>query len=153
MLINSQAKQILPKYLGYSDATAGSTGDATKVTSVEIDHAGYDSALIIVQGTTTLAATETLSITLATTESATSGGSFTAKETLANAVAIATGEAGGSTEAGYVAYPIDIAGYDRYFKVELTPDLSAANTDTANLVFSLILCNSNTQEQVLATTF
>jgi hypothetical protein len=146
MLINSQAKQIVNQYIGYSDAVAGGAGDDTAVVNAAgIDTKNYSSALVVVNGTTTLGDADTLNLTVATTECDTLGGTYTAKETLSDDAVIATGDTGGSTEAGSVGYVIDLDDYERYVKFSFTPDLSAANTDTADLSYSVILCNATEQ--------
>ena len=146
MLIDSQAKKIVNQYIGYSDAVAGGSGDNTAVVNASgIDTKNYSSALIVVNGTTTLAEGETLALTVATTECATSDDTYTAKETLADAVTIATGGTGGSTEAGSVGYLIDLDDYKRYTKFSFTPNLSAGSTDTADLSYSVIFCNAPEQ--------
>lgn len=146
MLIDSQAKKIVNQYIGYTDAVAGGSGDNTEVeNSSGIDTKAYSSAYIVVNGTTTLAEDETLALTVVTTECDTSGGTYTTKETLASAATIATGGSGGSTEAGSVGYVIDLDDYERYVKFAFTPNLSAGSADTADLSYSVILCDATEQ--------
>lgn len=145
MLIDSTAKKIVNQYIGYTDAVAGGSGDNTEVVNATgIDCKNYSSALILVNGTTTLGDADTLALTVATTDSA-DNSTFTAKETLANAVTISTGGSGGSTNTGSVGYVIDLDDYARYVKFSFTPNLSAANTDTADLSYSVILCDATEQ--------
>lgn len=152
MLVNSQAKQLYPVGIGSSRAVAGGTGDNTAVVNAAgIDTKNYNSALIIVSGSTTLANTESLALTVATTECATLGGSYTAKETVANAVTLVTST--GDTHTGAVAYAIDLDDYKRFVKVSFTPNLSASGTDTSTLSCTLVLCNKTEQPVTLPTTF
>ena len=152
MLINSQAKKVYPVAIGSSRAVAGGTGDNTAVeVSAGIDTANYSSALVIVTGSATLANTESLALTVTTTECDTLGGSYTAKETLADAVTLVT--SGGATHVGAVAYAIDLDDYERYVKVSFTPNLSASGTDTSTLACTLLLCDSKTLPITLPTTF
>lgn len=153
MLVDNQAKKLLPKFVGFSDAVAGGSGDNTAVeNSAGIDTAGYSSALIVVSGSTTLAEDETLAVTVSTDDSA-DNSTFADKETLATAVTYATGDTGGSTETGAVAYAIDLDSYERYLKVSFTPNLSASGTDTSDLNCVVILGNSNDLPVTLPTAF
>ena len=153
MLVNSQAKQLLPKFVGFADAVAAGSGDNTAVeNSAGIDTAGYNSALVVVSGGTTLGEDETLAVTVSTDDSA-DNSTFADKETLATTETYATGDTGGSTETGAVAYAIDLDSYKRYLKVSFTPDLSASGTDTADLNCTVILGNSNDLPVTLPTAF
>lgn len=152
MLINSIAKQIYPVGIGSSRAVAGGTGDDTAVeNAVGVDTKDYNSALIVVSGSATLASTESLALTVSTTECDTLGGTYTAKETVANDVTLVTST--GDTHTGAVAYAIDLDDYERFVKVSFTPDLSASGTDTSTLSCTLVLCNKTEQPVTLPTTF
>jgi hypothetical protein len=116
--------------------TAGGSGDATAVTGVIIDRAALNwpqSAVFAVPFTTTLAAAATLSLVMTVQSGENSGLSDAATlATRANAV-IATGPGGGGTVTGCINLDVNLAGAGRYVRVNFTPDLSAANTDTAAL--------------------
>ena len=152
MLIDSTAKKIYPICTGSSRALAGGTGDNTAVVNATgIDTKNYNSALIVISGSTTLANTESLALSVSTTECATSGGSYTPKETLANAVTLVTST--GATHTGAVAYAIDLDDYERFLKVSFTPNLSASSTDTSTLTCTVILCDKDTLPVTLPTAF
>ena len=53
--------------------------------------------------------------------------------TSVSATTYATGATGGSTETGTIEINVSLRGARRYVRVNFTPDLSAANTDTAAL--------------------
>ncbi|WP_313669151.1 hypothetical protein [Sandarakinorhabdus sp.] len=117
-------------------ATAGGSGDNTAVTGVIIDRAALgwpQSAVFAVPFTTTLGATNTLSVAMTVQDGDNSGlsdaGTFA---TRANGV-VATGPGGGGTVTGVVELDVNLSGAKRYVRLNFTPDLSAANTDTAAL--------------------
>lgn len=117
-------------------ATAGGSGDAAAVTGVIIDRAelGWPkSAVFGVPFTATLAAGATLSLamTVQDSDAANLDGAAT-YATRANAV-VATGPSGGGTVTGMVELDVNLEGAKRYVRLNFTPDLSAANTDTAAL--------------------
>jgi hypothetical protein len=118
------------KYAGYGTATAGGTGDATEVTGTTIDRSGYQSGVIGIAYTATLAATKTLKFTVKRAESA-DGTNWDTAVTLKDAVVVATGATGGSTETGVLEIDEDFSGMKRYVHYLVTPDLSATGTDVA----------------------
>lgn len=117
-------------------ATAGGSGDNTAVTGVVIDRAAHgwaQSAVFVVPFTTTLAAAATLSVVMTVQDGDAANLSDAASfATRANAV-VATGPAGGGTVTGVVELNVNLSGAKRYVRLNFTPDLSAANTDTAAL--------------------
>jgi hypothetical protein len=117
-------------------ATAGGSGDNTAVTGVIIDRAALNwpaSAVFAVPFTTTLAATQTLSVAMTVqdgdNDALSDAGTFA---TRANAV-VATGPSGGGTVTGTVELDVNLTGAKRYVRLNFTPDLSASGTDTAAL--------------------
>ena len=122
-------------------ATAGGAGDNTLVTGVVIDRAALgwpQSAVIAVPFTATLAAAATLTIadTLQHSDAADLSGAATLSSQAAQTVA--TGPAGGGTVTGTYERNVSPRGAKRYLRVQFTPDLSAANTDTAALSAVLV---------------
>ncbi len=117
-------------------ATAGGSGDNTAVTGVIIDRAAFgwaQSAVFAVPFTATLGATETLSVAMTVQHGEDSGLSDVGTlATRANAV-VATGPSGGGTVTGTVEFDVNLSGARRYVRLNFTPDLSRANTDTAAL--------------------
>lgn len=121
-------------------ATAGGSGDATEATGVIIDRNAIgtpSSAVLAIPFTATLGAGETLSVTYSVQEGDASNLSDAATLKTATVVA-ATGGAGGSTETGCLEIDLKTIAGGRYIRVDITPDLSAANTDTAALASLLV---------------
>lgn len=153
MLINSQAKQLYPVVIGSSRATAGGTGDNTAVeNAVGIDTKNYSSGLIVVSGSATLTDAKSLTLSVSTTECDTLGGTYTAKETLATALVLAT-SSGGGTVNGTASFPIDLDDYERFVKVSFTPDLTHTGTDVSTLTAVLILSDGRELPITLNNTF
>lgn len=117
-------------------ATAGGAGDNTAVTGVIIDRAALgwpQSAVFAIPYTTTLAAAATLSLAATVQSGETSNlADATTLASRANSV-IATGPGGGGTVTGTIEIDVNLSGAGRYVRLNYTPDLSAANTDTAAL--------------------
>lgn len=116
--------------------TAGGTGDNTAVTGVTIDRAALgwpQSCVFAIPYTTTLAATATL--TLVATAQGSENSDMSSASTIGSfaSAVVATGPAGGGTVTGTVEIDVNLSGAGRYVRVNFTPDLSAANTDTAAL--------------------
>lgn len=110
------------------DATAGSTGDNTKVTGNEMELLGkYQSAKIVIAYKTTLGSSETLSYTVAKIDSNTSGAEADSTAVLAKTV-VETGTDTGTE--GVYEIDVDLSSWKKYAKLEITPDLSASGTDT-----------------------
>ena len=117
-------------------ATAGGSGDATAVTGVIIDRAALgwpETAVIAIPFTATLAAAATLTITDTLQHGDASNLSDAATLSTQAAVTVATGPGGGGTVTGTYERNVSLRGAKRYVRVNFTPDLSAANTDTAAL--------------------
>ncbi len=126
--------------------TAGGGGDNTAVTGVIIDRAelGYpQSCVVAIPFTATLAAAATLSIAYTFQDGNNSGLSDAATLQSATAAVVATGPAGGGTVTGTHEVNVPLAGAGRYVRVNWTPDLSAANTDTAALSAVMVFGGSN----------
>ncbi len=121
---------------GNNAATAGGSGDATAVNGAWIDRKGSKgvaaSMKVIVNYTTTLAQGATLSFTGKIQDATSIGGANSADygNALASTV-IATGPTGGGTIAGTFELDVDLGSAHEFVRAVLTPDLSAANTDTA----------------------
>jgi hypothetical protein len=114
--------------------TAGGTGDATEVNGAFINCTGVSSLSVLVPFTATLAAGETLSLAANLQDASDLAGTGAADYgTAAAATVVATGGVGGTTETGMATFEVDITGADNFVRVQLTPSMSAANTDTAAL--------------------
>lgn len=117
-------------------ATAGGSGDNTEVAGVILDRAALgfpQSAVVAIPFAATLAAGATLAIAWDIDEGNNSGLSDAEVLTSATAAVVATGPAGGGTVTGTFEANVSLAGAGRYVRLNFTPNLSAANTDTAAL--------------------
>lgn len=122
---------------GATAVTAGGTGDATEVNGLWQSRLGDKgialSAKIIVSFTATLAAGETLTFA-GNLQDALDGAGAGAQDygALVAATVVATGDSGGSTETGTFEIDVDLSGAREFVRAQITPNLSRANTDTAN---------------------
>lgn len=126
--------------------TAGGGGDNTAVTGVIIDRAAIgwpESAVLAIPFTATLAATATLSLAYTVQEGQASNLGDAATLASALAAVVATGPAGGGTVTGTFEVSLNLRGAGRYVRCNFTPDLSAANTDTAALSAVLVTGGAN----------
>lgn len=119
--------------LGYFNATAGGAGDGTEVDGATVNRQTYgnpESALVKVQYITTLAASETLDLTLTLQDSA--DGSTWADVTVAGYASAITVKTGALTadEDVHISH-IKLSGLRQYVRLQVQPDLSAGATDTA----------------------
>jgi hypothetical protein len=121
-----------------SPATAGGTGDATLVAGTTFDRMSSSNgslATVMNAGVAydaVLSASATLSISYAIQDSD-DGITFSDYRTGAASV-VATGPAGGGAVNGvFDIGSINLSSARRYIRLNYTPDLSAANTDTAAL--------------------
>ncbi len=122
------SSQYRPKAVYAGTLTAAGAGDATEVTSASIDRLGFDSVQLQVAIRTTCATAETMVLTVKISESD-DDSTFATAVVLASAVTVVTG--GASAQTVIYSLNISMAGRARYFKILLTPNLSAAGTDTA----------------------
>lgn len=127
-------------------ATAGSTGDNTEVVGVIIDLAAIgwpQSCQVVIPFTATLAAAATLTIAWDIDTGSASNLSGSSVLTSAAAATVATGPGGGGTVPGQLTANVDLSGADRYVRLNFTPNLSAANTDTAALSSVIVFGGMN----------
>lgn len=125
------------------DVTAGGSGDATEVNCAWIDRRGFASLKAVVTFTTTLAAAATLTFA-ANLQDASDGSGTGAADfgTALPATVVATGPGGGGTVTGVVELDFDVTGADRYCRLQVTPNLSAANTDVLEFGVTYILAGA-----------
>lgn len=119
---------------------AGGAGDNTLVTGEIIDRfsiGGPQSAVLMIPYSATLAAGETLSVTYTVQEGEEDDLSDAATLKTATVV-LATGPVGGGTVAGCAEISFKPRAGGRYNRVNITPDLSAANTDTAGVAAVIV---------------
>lgn len=124
------------EYASGGTATAGGTGDATEVDGAWVDRkpstrGPYHSAKLVITYSAALGEGATLAIAANIQDATSSGGAGVADFGTAYASAtVATGGAGGSTEVGTVEFDFDLSNAREFVRSQITPDLSAANTDT-----------------------
>lgn len=128
----------------HAAATAGSTGDATESNGVYVDREDADSGLamsckLIIAYEAVLAEGETLSIgaNIQDANDDQADGLADYGDAYASAV-VATGGSGGSTERGTVEMDFDLISAKQFLRSQVTPDLSAADTDTAQIVVTWV---------------
>lgn len=125
----------------FTSATAGSTGDNTAVTGAAIDRLDASTGSLALNAqlnvvfSTVLASGATLSLkTVAVDHSPDNSTWTTGYLTFSDPGVVATGASGGSTVTGVTSLTADLSSAYRYVRFNFTPDLSAANTDTASLI-------------------
>ena len=132
---------------GFSDgaATAGGTGDATAKAGAIIDTLTLDhpmSGLIAIPWDCTLTDTKTLSLSVKIEHGDAANLSDAADYTFGGSVVdlgVVVTSDGGGAEAGVSVVPVDLSGIKRYWRVEVTPDLSATTTDTLTFGACVVL--------------
>jgi hypothetical protein len=121
---------------GNNAVTAGGAGDATEVNAAWQSRKGASgialSVKTIVSFTATLAQGATLAFGGNYQDASDGAGAGAADygDVIAEKV-VATGKTGGSTETGTFELDCDLAGAREFIRAQVTPNLSAANTDTA----------------------
>lgn len=123
--------------------TAGGGGDNTLVTGVIIDRAAIgwpESAVLAIPFSAVLGAGATLSITPVVQEGNAANLSDAANLAAPGAQVVATGS---GTINGTYELNVSLRGAGRYVRANFTPDLSAANTDTAALSAVLVTGGAN----------
>lgn len=128
-LISNIGSYITGAAIGAGTATAGGTGDGTKVTGQTIDRSGYSSGVVQIAYKAALAETKTISFAVEVQESE-DGSTWDTAVVLQAATVAATGGTGGSTAYGVVEIDEDLRGRKRYVRYNVTPDLNATSTDT-----------------------
>lgn len=115
--------------VGAGTATAGGSGDNTKVTGQTINRQDYLSGVLVIAFKAALSEGKTVSFAVEVQESS-DGSSWDTAVVLQAATVAATGGAGGSTEYGTVEINENLKGRKKYVRYNITPDLSATSTDT-----------------------
>ena len=127
--------------LGYFNATAGGSGDATEVDGATVNRDTYgmpESALLKIQWITSLTADKTLAFTITLQDSA--DGSTWADVTVsdfASAITVKTGAL--TTDEDFHLSKLKLSGLRQYVRAQVTPDLSHTSTDTAIGNFCFVL--------------
>lgn len=126
------------EYASNGAATAGGGGDNTEVNGIWVDRrpadrGAYHTAKLVISYTTTLAAAATLTFAANIQDATDGSGTGAADFGLAvAATTAATGPGGGGTVTGSVEMDFDISNAREFLRSQITPNLSAANTDTCS---------------------
>lgn len=130
---------------GAGSLTAGGGGDNTAINGPYFDRKSADysrplSCKVVISFRAVLAAGATLSIAAKLQDAVDAAGTGAADygDALASAI-VATGGVGGSTEEGTIELDFELEGAREFIRSVVTPDLSAANTDTAIVSACLVL--------------
>jgi len=123
----------------FTSLTAGGAGDNTAVTGVSIDRGAIGmplSAVLDIAWEATLGAAATLTLKDVKIEQSADGSNWdaTAYKSFTDPGVVATGPGGGGTVRGVTKLAVDLQSAKQFVRVKHTPDLSAANTDTAKTV-------------------
>jgi hypothetical protein len=125
----------LKRLTDHGTSTAGSTGDATSITGLTIDRAGFGngslpmSAEVSVDFEATLASGKTLSVGYAVQDSA--DNSTWADYQTATSAVVSTGASGGSVNKGQFNVQVNLTSARRYIRFNYMPTASATGTDTS----------------------
>jgi hypothetical protein len=141
IVLQRDVADLLTSKLGsaFAALTAGGSGDATAVVGVAIDRFATGSmplsAELLLAFSAVLGATKSLSIGTVKIEQSPDGSNWdaTALMTFTDPGIVAS-SVGGGTVTGVVKLNVPLGSAKRWVRVDFTPDLSAANTDTATVV-------------------
>jgi hypothetical protein len=114
---------------GIASLTAAGTGDNTAVTGQSVDLIDYDGIKVVLGYKAALTDAKSLKLAVEYQESADDSSWDTAVALQASTIAVTSD--GGTTEYGTVEFDLDASKLKRYVRVNFTPDLDAAGTDTA----------------------
>lgn len=116
-----------------TEATAGGAGDNAAITGETVDRFDKgtpESAVLCLSWAATLAEGETLTLTF-TVETGAEDDLSDAATLVTDTVVAATGPAGGGSLSGTLNIDVAVRAGGRYCRANVTPDLSAGDTDTA----------------------
>jgi len=139
-------RSVTTEHAALGTATAGGAGDNTEVNGGWVDRrpatrGAYHSAKLVITYTTTLAAAATLKFA-ANIQDATDG-SGTGAADFGLALASTTVATGAGTFTGTVELDFDVSNAREFLRAQITPDLSAANTDTCSWQAVFVLGGSD----------
>lgn len=137
---------MVPAGGGSASGVAAGTGDNTEALGAIVDqlaHDGLRSGAIFVFGSAVLGEDETLALNDLKIEHGDESDLSDAADyeyfsAPADNAAVATGGTGGTTEAVAFKQRVNLQGVKRYWRVSVTPDLSASGTDTFALGFGVV---------------
>lgn len=141
MLVGNVTEQLYVKPVTTNnDALAAGTGDNTEVTGDKIIKTGYDSCLLTIVGSATIANTESVAYTVDIQDSA-DGSTWNTAVELKAETTVFTSDGGDTGTSFTVPLNVDISQYNKYIRFNITPNLSASGTDTCNWNAVAILGN------------
>ena len=122
--------------LAHTDAVAAGTGDATEVNGESVDILGLGtkplSAKLMIPCQATLASGETLTITANAQDSPTGTDQWADYGDALAATVVITANAAAEFE-GMAELDVNLSGSRQFVRCQVTPDLSRAGTDTAEI--------------------
>jgi len=123
------------------DIVAAGAGDATESDGIWIDRDGFESCELVMSYETVLALAETLSFAGNIQDADDSGGTNVGDfGTAFTATVVETGDGSPtSTKRGTFIRAFNLHGARRWLRSQITPDLSASGTDTAEVMVLFIL--------------
>ncbi len=136
----------------FTSVTAGGSGDNTAVTGLTIDRQalGMPQSLVLHYiWSAVLAQAATLELKTQVIQDSADGSTWVTYVPPAPIAAptapgiVATGPTGGGTVRGVSRVNINLTAARRYVRFGFTPDMSAANTDTANVVTMAVLAGND----------
>lgn len=137
-VLNGGAYATFGRVLGNQAATAGGSGDNTEVNGAWLDRNDAIAGLMMsaklgISFTTTLGIGQTLAFDVQVQHASDIAGSDAADYGPAvTGILAANGASGGATVAEVAELDVGLEGAKRFVRFQITPQLSAANTDTAN---------------------
>lgn len=143
------------RQLGNTTAVAAGSGDATQANGAWVDRKDSKgmamSAKLVINWTTTLAAGKTLAfgVTFQDAVDVSGTGAATFGDVVASTV-VATDSGAGSTLTGTTEIDIDLGGAREFIRAQITPDLNAANTDTAAFSATLVFFGAHREPMTQA---
>lgn len=132
--IGSHLKTVISHVNG--PIVAAGAGDAVEVNGATIDRKGFNSCVCLLPHEAALTASQTLTVAVQLQHGDESDASDMADLGAAYDVTSATLSASGE---GLLSFNLDLSGVKRYFRLQVTPDLSHSSTDTAEVSSVVVL--------------
>jgi hypothetical protein len=125
---------ITSRFADQIDVTAAGAGDATESDGIWVQRPEMAaSCKVIVAYEAVLADTEDIAIGFNVQDATSAAGAGVDDFGAAVASAVLVTSSGGTTERGVVELDLNLAGANEFLRTQITPDMSAASTDTARI--------------------
>lgn len=125
-----------------TSVTAGGTGDNTAITGTSIDRQAFVApplcASLALLSEAVLAASATMTMKNVKIQDSADNSTWTDYLTFTDPGVVATGPVGGGTVQSATKLGVNLSSARRYIRAVFTPDLSAANTDTAKVLGAFV---------------